>query len=55
LLRRSFALHAQLRVEIEGDWAYQRTTAYSGSLVAEQDARPHRRRGAPVLMGIIRL
>jgi len=55
LARRSFALHAQLRVEIEGGWAYQRTTAYSGSLVAEQDARPHRRRGAPVLMGIIRL
>src|SRR4026209_1678024 len=26
LSRRSFSLHAQLRTEIEGDWAYQRMT-----------------------------
>ena len=39
LARRSFALHAALRDEIAGDWGYQRTTAYSGFVVPERDAR----------------
>ena len=39
LARRSFALHAALRSEMSGDWGYQRTTAYSGFVVPERDAR----------------
>src|SRR6185312_10515941 len=39
LARRSFALHAQLRDEVRGDWAYQRTTAYSGVVLGDTDAR----------------
>jgi glycine/D-amino acid oxidase-like deaminating enzyme len=39
LARRSFALHAALRAEIEGDWGYQRTTAWSGFVVPDRDAR----------------
>ena len=30
LARRSFALHAELAAELEGDWAYRRMNAYSG-------------------------
>src|SRR5580692_3542281 len=30
LARRSFALHAQLAEEIDGDWAYRRMTTYAG-------------------------
>src|SRR3954453_13912855 len=41
LARRSFALHAQLRDEVQGDWAYQRTTAYSGFVLPDTDARRH--------------
>ncbi|MEO8627841.1 MAG: FAD-dependent oxidoreductase, partial [Betaproteobacteria bacterium] len=43
LARRSFTLHAQLRDEIEGDWAYQRMTAYSGLVVSDRDARRRQR------------
>jgi glycine/D-amino acid oxidase-like deaminating enzyme len=39
LARRSFALHAQLVNEIDGAWAYQRMNAYSGYVVADNDAR----------------
>jgi glycine/D-amino acid oxidase-like deaminating enzyme len=39
LARRSFGLHAALRGEIEGDWGYQRTTAWSGFVVPDGDAR----------------
>jgi glycine/D-amino acid oxidase-like deaminating enzyme len=43
LARRSFALHARLPDEIEGDWGYQRLTTYGGFAVPEHDAR----RGVP--------
>jgi glycine/D-amino acid oxidase-like deaminating enzyme len=39
LARRSFALHADLRDEIDGDWGYQRTTTYGGYVVPDRDAR----------------
>lgn len=39
LARRSFALHARLASEIDGDWAYRRMNAYSGYVVADHDAR----------------
>lgn len=39
LARRSFALHARLPEEIDGDWAYQRMTAYSGLVAADNDKR----------------
>ena len=32
LARRSFALHAQLAEEVDGDWGYRRLTTYSGSV-----------------------
>ncbi len=35
----SFQLHAALPREITADWAYQRTTAYSGFVVPDDDAR----------------
>ena len=41
LARRSFALHAGLPQEIDGDWAYQRMTAYSGLVVDANDQRRH--------------
>ena len=39
LARRSFALHARLPDEIEGDWGYQRLTTYGGFAVPDHDAR----------------
>jgi glycine/D-amino acid oxidase-like deaminating enzyme len=42
LARRSFQLHAALPREIAGDWAYQRMTAYSGTVVSDRDHRRHR-------------
>jgi glycine/D-amino acid oxidase-like deaminating enzyme len=42
LAQRSFALHAALPDEIEGDWGYRRMTAYSGLVVSERDARRHK-------------
>jgi glycine/D-amino acid oxidase-like deaminating enzyme len=41
LARRSFALHARLRDELDGDWGYQRMTAYSGLVVPDRDRRRH--------------
>ena len=41
LARRSFALHASLRDELDGDWGYQRMTAYSGLVVSDRDRRRH--------------
>ena len=41
LARRSFALHARLASEIDGDWGYRRMNAYSGYVVADHDARRH--------------
>ena len=41
LARRSFALHASLRDELDGDWGYQRMTAYSGLVVPDGDRRRH--------------
>jgi glycine/D-amino acid oxidase-like deaminating enzyme len=41
LARRSFALHASFSEEIDGDWGYQRMTAYSGLVVSERDKRRH--------------
>ena len=37
LARRSFLLHAALRDEIGGDWAYQRLSAYSGVVLSDRD------------------
>jgi glycine/D-amino acid oxidase-like deaminating enzyme len=42
LARRSFQLHAALPHEIAGDWAYQRVTAYSGTVVSDRDHRRNR-------------
>jgi glycine/D-amino acid oxidase-like deaminating enzyme len=39
LARRSFELHAALLQELAGDWAYQRMSAYSGTVVADHDHR----------------
>src|SRR5207342_2085606 len=39
LARRSFALHASLQKEVDGDLGYQRMTAYSGLVVPERDRR----------------
>ena len=39
LARRSFQLHAALTHEIAGDWAYQRMTAYRGTVVSDRDYR----------------
>ncbi|HXC89296.1 MAG TPA: FAD-dependent oxidoreductase [Stellaceae bacterium] len=44
LARRSFALHAQLAREIDGDWGYRRLTTYGA--FATQHARARRRGGA---------
>lgn len=41
LARRSFALHANLADEVDGDWGYQRMTAYSGRVVPDRDKRRH--------------
>src|ERR1043165_4160201 len=41
LARRSFALHARLRDELNGDWGYQRMTAYSGLVASDRDRRRH--------------
>ena len=41
LARRSFALHASLLQDIDGDWGYQRMTAYSGLVVPDRDRRRH--------------
>ncbi|MEJ0079139.1 MAG: FAD-dependent oxidoreductase [Alphaproteobacteria bacterium] len=40
LAQRSFALHASLQDEI-GSWSYQRVSAYSGVVVADDDERRH--------------
>jgi glycine/D-amino acid oxidase-like deaminating enzyme len=42
LARRSFELHTSLAGEIDGDWAYQRMTAYSGDVVSDRDHRRNR-------------
>jgi glycine/D-amino acid oxidase-like deaminating enzyme len=39
LARRSFHLHATLVQELAGDWAYQRMSAYSGTVISERDHR----------------
>src|SRR4051794_16733257 len=41
LARRSFALHASLHKEVDGDWAYQRMTTYSGRVLPERAKRRH--------------
>ena len=41
LARRSFALHASLPKEVDGDWGYRRMVAYSGLVVPERDERRH--------------
>jgi glycine/D-amino acid oxidase-like deaminating enzyme len=41
LARRSFALHAELASEIDGDWGYRGTNAYSGYVVRDRDSRRH--------------
>ena len=43
LARRSFALHAQLAEEIDGDWAYRRMTTYAGFAATRAGRRPTRR------------
>jgi glycine/D-amino acid oxidase-like deaminating enzyme len=45
LARRSFELHKSLAREIASDWAYQRTTAYSGAVVSDRDHRRNRPAG----------
>ncbi len=42
LARRSFQLHAALLDELAGDWAYQRMSAFSGTVTAEGDHRQPR-------------
>lgn len=44
LARRSFALHARLAEEVDGDWGYRRLTTYAG--FAEQRNGPGRRGSA---------
>ncbi len=44
LARRSFALHAQLAAEVDGDWGYRRLTTYGG--LAGRQNRLHRRGSA---------
>ena len=44
LARRSFALHASLREELDGDWGYQRVSSYSGLIVPERRQAPARSR-----------
>jgi glycine/D-amino acid oxidase-like deaminating enzyme len=39
LVRRSFALHAQLAEEIAGDWGYRRMTTYAGFAAAQTGRR----------------
>ncbi|HYC47453.1 MAG TPA: FAD-dependent oxidoreductase [Burkholderiales bacterium] len=39
LARRSFALHAELARELDGDWGYRGTNAYSGYVVREREVR----------------
>src|SRR3954453_22557518 len=39
LARRSFALHAQLPEQIEGDWGYRPMSAYAGYVVPDGDPR----------------
>lgn len=39
LARRSFALHASLAAEVDGDWHYRRVTTYAGFAVAGQGSR----------------
>src|ERR1041385_2958722 len=41
LARRSFALHARLREELNGEWGYQRVAAYSGAVVPPLGKRRH--------------
>src|SRR5438874_7655098 len=41
LARRSFALHARLANELNGDWGYRGMKAYSGVAVGEHDERRH--------------
>lgn len=45
LARRSFALHAQLAEELDGDWGYQRVTTYGGFSTSARDTRESRRPG----------
>jgi glycine/D-amino acid oxidase-like deaminating enzyme len=42
LARRSFELHTTLAHEIASDWASQRMTAYSGTVVSDRDHRRNR-------------
>ena len=42
LARRSFALHAELAREIDGDWSYRGTNAYSGYVRRDGDSRRHK-------------
>src|ERR1700749_2120140 len=46
LARRSFHLHATLVKELAGDWAYQRMSAYAGSVAS---VRATDRAGRPTL------
>ncbi|MGH6922995.1 MAG: NAD(P)/FAD-dependent oxidoreductase [Propylenella sp.] len=41
LARRSFALHARLAEELDGDWGYRRMTTYGGLASAENSLRSH--------------
>src|SRR6202008_4750375 len=41
LARRSFALHAELAAELDGDWAYRRANAYGGFVFGDGDRRRH--------------
>jgi glycine/D-amino acid oxidase-like deaminating enzyme len=42
LARRSFALHAELARELDGDWSYRGMNAYTGHVVRDGDPRRHR-------------
>ena len=42
LAQRSFRLHATLVRELAGDWAYQRMSAYSGTVASDHDDRAGR-------------
>jgi glycine/D-amino acid oxidase-like deaminating enzyme len=51
LARRSFALHAQLAAEIDGDWGYRRMTTYGGFAHATDAGEPSASQGPAWVSG----
>jgi glycine/D-amino acid oxidase-like deaminating enzyme len=55
LARRSFDLHADLLDQLAGNWAYQRMSAYSGTVGADRDAGPGRSAQLGWLSGCVKI